>query len=67
MVPREINKFGALSPEEAYDAGYRRKSDRKAQFPWNSDMEDVISLGKLEAIELLHKKFRKYEGKYTLE
>jgi hypothetical protein len=67
IVPREINKFAPLSPEAAYDAGYRNRADRKEKFPWNSDMEDLLTMGKNDALQFLKTKFAAYDGKYTLE
>jgi len=67
MVPREINKHRALQPEEAYDEGYRNRSDRQEAFPWNADMDQVLAMSKDAAIEFLNRKFAKYVGKYKLE
>lgn len=67
MIPRELNKFPALTPEVAYDNGYKNKVDRKEKFSWNADMEHVLSMDKDQAIAFLNKKFEKYEGKYIIE
>lgn len=67
IVPHELNQFESLSPEEAYDIGYRNKADRKAKFPWNADMEDLLSLARDDAMTYLRAKFKNYEGKYILE
>ena len=67
IVPREINPFPALKPEEAYDAGYRNRPDRTEKFPWNVDMESVLTMSRLGAIDFLNDKFAKYAGKYLIE
>ena len=66
LLPHEINKQGALSPEEAYRIGYKDKPDRKEKFPWNADMEDLLNLSKDDGIKFLNDKFEKYKGKYTI-
>ena len=67
LVPKEINTFGSLSPEKAYEDGYKNKPDRKEKFPWNSDMEELLTMPKEKGIEFLNKKFEKYNGKYILK
>lgn len=67
LIPSEINKHGQLSPEQAYGIGYKNKKDRKEKFPWNSDMEELLTMSKEKAIEFLKCKFEKYDGKYILE
>ncbi|MGI8785232.1 MAG: hypothetical protein ACR2L2_16460 [Acidobacteriota bacterium] len=67
LMPVELNVWGALTPEAAYDAGYRLKTDRQQKFPWNADMEDVLDLSPPEAIDVVRRKFAKYVGRYTLE
>jgi len=67
LVPAELNTWTALSPLAAYDAGYRLKADRAQRFPWNADMEAVLSLPPREAAEFLERKFAPYAGRYLLE
>jgi hypothetical protein len=67
IMPRELNKFASLSPEEAYDAGYKNKPDRKQKFHWNADMEAVLGMTSEEAKRYLSQKFEKYAGKFVLE
>ncbi|MES2381879.1 MAG: hypothetical protein V4538_12610 [Bacteroidota bacterium] len=66
VIPKEINKNKALSAEEAYDAGYRSKADRKEKFPYNSDMEELLTMTKEDAIRAVNNKFEKYKGKYII-
>jgi hypothetical protein len=67
IIPHEINKQEALSPEDAYRDGYKDKIDRKKKFPWNKDMEIILDLSKNDGIKLLNSKFKKYDGKYIIE
>jgi len=64
LIPRELNKFKALTPEEAYDEGYRNQPDRREKFPWNSDMDPLLSLSPKEGIIFIRSKFSRYERKY---
>jgi hypothetical protein len=66
LIPHELNKKPALTPEQAYDAGYRNKSDRKEKMPWNADMEEVLTLSKEEAISFINQKFEQYKGLYEI-
>jgi glycosyltransferase involved in cell wall biosynthesis len=67
LIPKELNTFEALLPEKAYNAGYLNKKDRKEKFPWNSDMESLLTMSKEHRIKFLKEKFKDYEGKYILE
>ena len=67
IIPQELNKSEPLSPERAYDIGYRNRVDRKVKFPWNSDMEDLLTMTREDAIRFLYKKFDKYNGKFIVE
>jgi hypothetical protein len=67
LVPAELNAWPALTPQAAYDAGYRLKTDRQQRFPWNADMEAVLSLSPREAVAFLERKFAAYAGRYLLE
>jgi hypothetical protein len=67
LVPKETNPYPALSAEEAYDRGYRNKADRRRKFPWNADVEELLTLPTDAAIDVLHKRFAAYSGRYTLE
>ena len=67
LVPTELNAWAALAPHDAYDAGYRLKPDRKERFPWNADMEAVLSMPPREALEFLERTFAPYKGRYLLE
>lgn len=55
-----------LDPAEAYDAGYRNRPDRRVLFPWNADLEPVLTASPRRAAELLHRHFHVYAGRYRL-
>jgi hypothetical protein len=67
LIPKEKNKFPALSPEKAYETGYKEKPDRKEKFPWNLDMEELLTMPKDKGMKFLEKKFKNYAGKFILE
>lgn len=67
IIPNELNKFNQLSPEQAYKVDYKDQVDRREKFPWNYDMEGLLSMSKENGIEFLKNKFEKYNGKYILE
>lgn len=67
IMPQEVNQFEPLSPEKAYEIGYMNKVDRKEKFPWNSDMEDLLTMKKEDAIQFVRSKFHKYNGKFIVE
>lgn len=67
LMPAELNLHGALTPEAAYDAGYRLKPDRRQKFPWNADMEELLALPHPEAVEFVRCTFARYAGRYILE
>jgi hypothetical protein len=65
LVPDEINPFPSLTAEEAYATGYRDRPDRKAKFPWNAPMEELLGMQPSEAMTFIRAFFRKYEGRYS--
>ncbi len=67
LFPREICSVPALTPEEAYRTGYAERPDRKQKFPWNADMEALLTMPPQQGVEFLRKYFAKYEGKYICE
>lgn len=67
LVPTETNTLPPMSPEDAYASGYKNKLDRKAKFPWNADMEELLTLSPQDAATFINRKFAKYIGRYTLE
>jgi len=67
IIPHEINKHADLSPEDDFLRGYKDRIDRKKKFPWNADMEILLSLSRDEGIKFLNTKFEQYKGKYILD
>jgi glycosyltransferase involved in cell wall biosynthesis len=68
LIPRESSVFESLSPERAYNEGYRNKKDRKEKFPWNEPMEGLLTMAKEEGVEFIKRKFdERYKGKYILQ
>lgn len=65
LIPEELNTFPVLTPDEAYQKGYRRRSDRKEKFPWNENMEELLNLTPEEAVKFINTFFNEYQGKYT--
>lgn len=66
LVPEEAWTGPSLTPEEAWRSGYRDKADRREKFPWNADMEDLITMSATEAIAALRERFRERDGMYDL-
>jgi hypothetical protein len=64
LIPSEYNPKLSLSPEEAYRIGYKEKPDRKKMFPWNNNMEDVLSMKPDEALTFIKTFFEKYKGMF---
>jgi hypothetical protein len=64
LIPEEISSYPLLAPEEAYSKGYL-EIDRKERFPWNADMEELLSLPPEEAVDFINTYFRQYKGKFT--
>ena len=67
LVPKEISPFSALSPEQAYDAGYRNRPERKSKFLSNGDVEELLWLPPDKALSFVNSLFAKYKGRYSCE
>jgi hypothetical protein len=67
IMPAELNRHPKLTPDEAYDRGYRHRPDRREKFPWNADMEELLSMPTADAIAFLERKFVAQRGRYLLE
>jgi hypothetical protein len=53
-----------VDDETAYRAGYVDRRDRLSLFPWNAEVEDLLSMTPSQALEQVHRMFLKYRGKY---
>lgn len=69
LIPKEINPFASLTPEEAYQAGYIGRADRLEKLPWRKDslIEKIHELPPQDALVFLNNLFSKYQGQYTLK
>ncbi len=65
LMPEEIAPT-RLSPEAAYDVGYRNESDRKQRFPWNEAADRWLTAEPAEAIAMIDEHFAVYRGQYEL-
>jgi hypothetical protein len=57
LVPSEIKLFPNLTPEEAYQKGYRNQPDRLERFPWNANLEPLLSLPPEAAVDFINRYF----------
>jgi len=64
LIPLECHPKASLTPEEAYQAGYLGKPDRKIKFPWNENMEDVLHMKPDDALIFVNNFFGKYKGMF---
>ena len=44
LVDADRTDVPGLTPGEAYETGYLNRPDRKKRFPWNSDVEEALTL-----------------------
>jgi hypothetical protein len=65
LIPSESNPYPSLTPEVAYEEGYLNRLDRKEKFPWNADMEVLLSLPPEEAVAFIKQCFSSREGEFT--
>jgi hypothetical protein len=56
-----------LTAADAFRKGYVERSDRHERFPWNADMEPVLSMPEAELKPFFEKKFKSREGHFVLE
>jgi hypothetical protein len=66
LIPHELNTLPALTPEQAYDRGYKYKRDRVSKFRYNHDMDPVLAMSPEDAKRFINEAFSKYKGQYTL-
>jgi hypothetical protein len=57
LVPVEKCGVPALTPEQAYEAGYRSRPDRAQKFPWNADMEPLLTMSPERGVQFLNERF----------
>ena len=66
LIPKELNVHRALSPEAAYEAGYRSKTDRLKKFPYNANFEKILEMNPENAKKFVNEFFKEYSGQYEL-
>jgi hypothetical protein len=64
LVPSEINPGPSLTPEAAYQRGYVNQPDRKGMFPWNNDLEPLLSMRPEEAVAFVNRLFFDRKGEF---
>lgn len=64
----DANAYGkrGLTAREAYERGYLNRPDRRREFPWNRDVEELLSLSAEDAVQFLNRRFAPYAGRYSL-
>ena len=60
------NGFADLTPEKAYELGYKSRPNRKELFPWNADVEQWLHSSIDDSIVSIREYFQKYDGKFKL-
>ena len=58
--------FEDLSPEKAYDEGYKYKPDRKQKFKYNESVDELLHMDSKNVIIFLNNLYKDYEGMYKL-
>ena len=66
LAPRESGAT-AKSARQAYDEGYRKRSDRLEKFPDNRNMEPLLTMSPENAVLFLNDFYKAYAGQYSLE
>ena len=64
LVPSETKLFPSLTPESAYQQGYVNQPDRLERFPWNANMEPLLSLPPEEAVVFVNRFFADRKGQF---
>ena len=64
LVPSEICRYPALTPEEAYQNGYLNQPDRTERFPWNANMEELLTLPPEDIVAFLNRLFSDRKGEF---
>jgi hypothetical protein len=67
FIPHEINPMGAITAADAWRKGYVDRPDRLQRFPWNKDVEPLITMPTQEVLTSLRERFKGYNDKFILE
>lgn len=66
FAPTAIDTVAAISPEQAYEQGYRGRSDRPYIFSYNQEFEHLLNSPPDETAKWFSQYWRRFEGKYLL-
>lgn len=64
LVPVEKCGVPALTPEQAYEEGYRSRPDRAQKFPWNAEMEPLLGMSPERGVQFLNERFADRAGEF---
>jgi hypothetical protein len=67
LVAHELNPLPVLTAADAFRQGYVERSDRRQRFPWNADMEPVLTMPEAELKPYFEQKFKFKAGHFVLE
>lgn len=65
LMPDELAPR-SVSAEAAYRVGYAERSGRAARYPYNSDMDDLLTMNAIDAANTLRQRFATYEGQFNM-
>jgi hypothetical protein len=66
LVPSENKLFPSLTPEAAYKKGYQNQPDRLERFPWNANMEPLLSLPPEKAVAFINQVFSDRKDQFQI-
>lgn len=66
LAPDERARGKGVTAEQAYQTGYVTKPDRQQKFPYNKNVDHLLTLPPKEAAEEIRKFFARYAGKFEL-
>jgi len=67
LVAQELNSLPVLTAADAFRQGYVERSDRRERFPWNAEMEPVLSMPEADLKPYFEQKFKSRAGHFVLE
>jgi hypothetical protein len=60
------NRISDQDCVSAYHAGYAERPDRAARFPWNADMDDLLTMPANDIVDLVAARFQSYAPHFDL-
>jgi hypothetical protein len=68
LIKKELNTFGSVAIEDAYNTGYASRQGRTQIFYYNSDMQYLLDNHSVdEKLNFINNTFKKYDGTFILE